>query len=438
MTKFMLQFTKPLTNFKRALLPSAICGAAFCASLFLFSCANKQERVVMQTNNAEFVSYAELFNASQDKVKVVVHYQDELVKKLCASKDSDKPDILAGSYLQAGIEKKCFANLNSLIKKNGPLDKDAFYPSLLQTGRSGEKQCLLPVSFNLPGLVFYSSNYESLQDAAMLSFDDIKEVSKKFNAQNKDGVYTAMGFGPLWSADFLYLVFKDNGVFFNPNPEAKAIVFTENAFAKSVDFIRDWISQVNGGAKNEQDFAFKYLYMPFYNQAQSGRCLFSYASSRQILSLSKDQIHDLDFRWICNNNKIQVEDDLVSIGIYAKSKKKAAAKKFIVWFMGDFSQKQMLDRKAQMNLTTDSFGIAGGFSSLQNVTERLFPLYYRFLLSNTPVADRLSAPQSFPSDWAKIKEQAVEPFIMDACSAEGGKYKSLNERYANFLDSESK
>ena len=269
----------------------------------------------------------------------------------------------------------------------------------------------------------------------MLRQSDIKSLSKKFNAQARDGSFTAMGFGPLWSQDFLYLVFKDMGVFYNVSQDS--IAYTENVFAKSADYVRDWIAQVNGGAKNEQDFAFKYLYMPFYKQVQSGRCLFSYASSRQILSLSKDQIQDLDFRWICNQNKIQIEDDLVSVGIYSKSKNKAAAKKFILWLMSEFSQKQMLDRKVQMNLATDSFGIAGGFSALQNVTERLFPLYYRALLSNTPLADRLAAPQNFPSDWAKIKAAVVEPFILDSVSG-NSKAATLADRYAALLASESK
>ena len=427
MTTFIQAFTKRPKNFK-ALFLLAI-------SLLFFSCAKGETRLVLKTNNIEFISCAELFNASQDKIKVVVHYQDELVKNLAQGKDAEVPDLLAGSCLQAGIEKKVFARLDSLIKEKGPLDKNAFYPALLQTGRAGEKQYLLPVSFNLPAMVFYSGNYERLKDAAMLSFEDIKSLSKKFNAQARDGSFTAMGFGPLWSQDFLYLVFKDMGVFYNVSQDS--IAYTENVFAKSADYVRDWIAQVNGGAKNEQDFAFKYLYMPFYKQVQSGRCLFSYASSRQILSLSKDQIQDLDFRWICNQNKIQIEDDLVSVGIYSKSKNKAAAKKFILWLMSEFSQKQMLDRKVQMNLATDSFGIAGGFSALQNVTERLFPLYYRALLSNTPLADRLAAPQNFPSDWAKIKAAVVEPFILDSVSG-NSKAATLADRYAALLASESK
>ena len=390
----------------------------------------------MWTDNVEFVSYAELFNASQDNIKLVVHYQKKLLKSLETSRKEADVDLLAGSYLRAGMEKKYFSRLDSLVKSKGPLEKNSFYPALLQSGRFNDKQFLLPLSFNLPALVFYSGNYEMLKDAAMLSFEDIKALSKKFNSQNKDGVWTAMGFGPLWSPDFLYLLFKDNGVFYNVG--ADSIVFTENAFKKSVDYVRDWIEQVNGGPKNEEDFAFKYLYMPFYNQVQSGRCLFAYASSKEIFSLEKDQIHELDFRWICNDNKIQMEDDLTCIGIYSKSRKKSEAKKFITWLLSEDSQKQILDRKFQMNLSAGSFGVAGGFSSLRDVTERLFPLYYRALLSNTPVADKLFAPQTFPGDWAGIKAFALEPFILEQAASIDSHSKDLSERYKNYLASEGK
>ena len=270
----------------------------------------------------------------------------------------------------------------------------------------------------------------------MLSFDSIKEISKKYNVKRRDGVYTSMGFGPLWSSDFLYLVFKDKGVFFNV--DADSISYTENMFEKNVEFIKDWVEQVNEGAKNEEDFAFKYLYMPFYNQVQSGHCLFSFASSRDILSLPTDKIRDLDFRWICNDGKIQIEDDFVSAGIYSKSKKKAAAKQFIIWLLNEKSQRQILERKFKMNLETDSFGIAGGFSSLKSSTEKIFPLYYRVMISNIPQAERLAAPQTFPANWDRIKKQVVEPHILAACSGDNSKYKSINERYMDFVASEAK
>ena len=209
-------------------------------------------------------------------------------------------------------------------------------------------------------------------------------------------------------------------------------------FEKSVDYVKDWVDEINEGVKNEEDFAFKYLYMPFYNQVQNNRCLFSFASSREILSLSNDKIRDLDFRWICNDGKIQIEDDFASIGIHSKSKKKAAAKKFILWLLNEKTQRGLLERKFKMGLENDSFGIAGGFSSLKAATEKIFPLYYRVMISNTPVADLLAAPQAFPANWERIKKYVVEPYIMAACSGDDSKKKSINERYEDFLASEAK
>lgn len=414
------------------------CKAVLLAALsvLLFSCKAKQVRAVLWTNNVDFVSYAELFNASQDKIRVVPYYFNAPARKLSESGADSNVDILAGSFLQSGMEEKAFVNLSSLFRKKGPLFKDDFYEPLLNSCSRNGKQFLIPISFNLPSLVFYSENYENVLGATMLSFDSIKEISKKYNVKRRDGVYTSMGFGPLWSSEFLYLVFKDRGVFFSV--DADSISYTENMFEKNVEFIKDWVEEVNEGAKNEEDFAFKYLYMPFYNQVQNGRCLFSFASSRDILSLPNDKIRDLDFRWICNDGKIQIEDDFVSMGIYSKSKKKAAAKQFIIWLLNEKTQRKILERKFKMNLETDSFGIAGGFSSLKSSTEKIFPLYYRVMISNIPLAERLSAPQIFPANWDRIKKQVVEPFILAACSDDNSKNKSINERYMDFVASEAK
>ena len=424
----MRRFIKRQKNFKTVLFAAL--------AILLSSCSKKQERLVLWTNNVDFVSFVELFNASQDKARIVARYYDTPTNKFASATAAVRPDIIAGSYLQAGIEKKIFVNLNSLFGKKGLLVKDDFYEPLLKSCSRNEKQYLIPVSYNLPSLVFDSSNYENVLGATMLSFDTIKEISKSYNAKNRSGVYTSMGFGPLWSSDFLYLIFKDNGVFFNV--EGQKISYTENMFNRSVDFVRDWVNEINEGVKNEEDFAFKYLYMPFYNQAQNGRCLFSFASSRDLLSLPNDKIRDLDFRWICNSGKIQIEDDFVSIGISSKSKHKGAAKKFILWLLNEKTQRKILERKFKMNLETDSFGIAGGFSSLKSATEKVFPLYYRVMISNTPIADRLAAPQAFPANWERIKKNVVEPYILAACSGDDSKNKSIDERYEDFLASEAK
>lgn len=398
---------------------SSVLAVFLLAAFLLTACSKKNEPLVLWTNKVEFVSYCELYNSLQNDVKIIPLYQKAHGQKI---------DIVAGSYIQSGIKEKKFAPLNSLIKGKGPLNKDDFYSALLKNGSLNERQYLLPVSFNLPALVFNTANYDAVREYNMLSWADIQTLSKKFNAQNKSGAYTAMGFGPLWSDDFLYLIFKTDGIFFDVQNDT--ILYSENAFKKTADEIDEWVRNVNGSAENEQDFAFKYLYMPFYNQVHSGRCLFSHATSTQIMALSGDQLSNLDFKWICNNGKIQAEDDAVMIGIDSKSRRKAEAKKFIVWLLNEDSQKKMLDRKFKMNLETATFGIAGGFSSLQNVNRRLFPLYYKALLSNVPDESSIAAPGTFSEDWAEIKEKVLLPFIADYMRKSGDAAKPLAERYA--------
>lgn len=398
-------------------------------SCLLFSCSNKTPRLVLWTDCVDFVLYTELFNSSQDKIKLIAIYKDDLTGAMPPAKSEARPDIIAGAFLRSGIQKKYFSRLDSLFGKNA-LSKEIFYSLILESGKFKEKQYLLPVSFNLPALIFHTNNYDYAQNA-FLSFDDIKEVSEKFNAKD-GGTYSAMAFGPHWNSDFLYLFLKTAGV--NYTLQDGEFVYTEGAFQSAVNSINEWSEKINGGVHSELDFAFNFLYTPFYEQVQSGRSLFAYATSDQIFSLTEDQFKKIDFHWICNDGKIQIEDDAIMMGIYSASKNKAAAKKFLLWFMSEDSQKKMLERKFAMKLRTQTFGIAGGFSSIQSVNQNIFPSYYRPLMSNVPRSDYLEMPQTFISDWSYIKSKIIIPFILASTEESAPQTKSLAELYNEYLE----
>ncbi len=74
----------------------------------LFSCANETSRLVLWTDCVDFVSYTELFNASQDKIKIVALYKDDLTGAMPPSKSEPHPDIVAGAFLRSGMQKKIF------------------------------------------------------------------------------------------------------------------------------------------------------------------------------------------------------------------------------------------------------------------------------------------------------------------------------------------
>ena len=64
-----------------------------------------------------------------------------------------------------------------------------------------------------------------------------------------------------------------------------------------------------------------------------------------------------------------------------------------------------------MHLETDLFGIAGGFSSLRDVTEHVLPIYYNQLLTNLPPSQMLTVPQMLPARWESYRTLVVEPYI---------------------------
>ena len=105
---------------------------------------------------------------------------------------------------------------------------------------------------------------------------------------------------------------------------------------------------------------------------------------------------------------------MVSMAIYRKSRRPKEAEDFIAWFFQAENQKSMLERAKKMDLSSMTFGISGGFSSLHTVNELVFPTYYHTLLGNLPSEKSLAAPYAFPSRWVSLKERVVYPYLISA------------------------
>ena len=385
-------------------------------------CSKNQEALILWTDNVEFASYVELFNSSQKEVKVAAVYKSDLINNLSDKKNSTSPDLIAGSWLLCGIQKKIFSPVNKVFSED--LKEEDFYPELLESGRSRKIQYLLPVSFNLGAFVFDSENLEYVNESNTITTDQIKEYSKNFNVKNKNGIYEKMAFAPQWNPDFLYEVLRTNDVKFKiENSELK---FNIPLYENTCKSLIDWTNTINTSYNEEKDFAFKYLYTPFNKQVMQQKSLFAYTTSDRLLSLSEDQLDKIDFRWFIENGKSPVKEDMVMIGIYRKSKNKSAALKFIQWFMNQTSQEQMLKCRIEMNLDTNTFGIAGGFSSLISVNEQVLPVYYKYLLAKTPSSSIPKSPTSYPSEWNAIKKEIIIPCMLSEISGKHDSYALAN------------
>ncbi len=410
----MTLFTKLLTRWQAnkktsRTVSSIIVGAALFTSISFVSCSNKNSTLIIWTDRQELAAYTELFNTTHKDVKAIAIYKETLAASLPPSKKEIQPDLIIGSWLKGSITRKYFSPVDYLFKEN-PSFKNSFYPQMIEYGVLNEKQYLIPLSFNLPIMVFAQQNEQTINNEHVLSLDMIKKTAAEFNSNGRDESYSTIGYAPSWDKDFLYEATK----IFGAKYQEKGLAFSWNneAIESTVKYMRDWTLQYNQDTSTETDFQFKYLYIPKYKQLSSGRCEFAFMTSDQFFTLSNEQAMGLTFRWLVGENEtVMVEDNIVTMGIFKKSKNKKAAEIFLKWISSESSQADLIKRTINMNLDTVSFGIAGGFSAIKNVNSNVFPSHYRELLGNLPGEQSMELPLILPHRWPILKEKVIETYL---------------------------
>lgn len=434
---FTIQLTSFLNNTVRKAFAKLVLHAAACAVVcfifvgaFLFSsCSVSNERknpIVIWTDSEELASYVELFNATHDAQAVII-YKKEVLRAFPPAKDEQIPDLVIASALKTENIRKNFSPVEFVFGEH-KLSRSIFYSKLLEYGTSKGTQYLLPVSFNLPTMVFSKNNSSFITDDHIIMLEDIKNAASKFTAKNEAGTtFLTMGYAPSWDADFVYNVTKLKGASYKE--DEKVFSYNENALQQVIQYCKNWTTSSNESTAVEQNFQFKYLYMHKSNQLSTDKCLFVYMPSNEFFTQKHNETAAISFRWLSDGECIMMEDNIVSLGLYKKARNPQKAKIFMEWFFSKDTQKQLMERMKKMNLTTSKFGIVGGFSSIKEVNETVFPIYYRELLENLPMENYLSVPNALPSRWSSIKERIIIPYLTESIDTrEDREVKTLEQR----------
>ncbi|GHT78788.1 lipoprotein [Spirochaetia bacterium] len=399
---------------------------------FLFgSCAFREPHTaILWTDRPEFAVYAEYFNSSQDKYKIETRYFDSLTENLresAAPAGTVSPDIVVGSWLKSASTRTLFRPLDYLFRK-GAVNQDAFYARLLSLGRIEDKQYLFPVSFNIPALAFSRDNSGLLSNLFVIELEKIKTAGKAYNLET-GGAYTRMGFSPSWNNEFLFVT----ATLFNTSfREADPLAWDESALEHAITYIRDWVEDANTSITMEDDFAFKYFFIPPSKLAITDRILFTYLDSAEFFTLAEEQRDNLDFRWIAREDTIPLSENSTYYGIYKSGKAKKAATAFTQWFFREETQRRLLGECKNLRMNETIFGIANGFSAMRTVTEQIFPQFYPSLLGHMPPQDSLSPPNILPSNWTTLKERVILPYLHNRIRA-GADSQSLERQLADWL-----
>jgi len=400
-----------------------------CVLLFsaaMISCGGNKTAQIW-TDRGEFAFYGEYFNTVQSQYKVAVKYFQSPGAEL--AKTNSTPDIVVGSWLKNASTAVNFKIIDNIFGAK-KLSRSVFYPRLLASGRIDRNQYLLPVSFNIPALIFSRDRERELSGQFTIDFDEIKDLSGKFNTVSR-GAYTRMGFSPLWSDEFLFTAAVLSGSSFM---EASPLVWNAYALDSAMDLIYKWTNEINTNNQAEEEFSFKYFFEPPQKLIQSGRILFSYAESGALFTLGQDNKNTLDFRWIMEQNMIPIMEDIVFMGIPKKGRSQRAARAFVQWFFRIENQRMLLEYSKANQINDTVFGICGGFSALSPVTEQIFPLFYPELLGRMPPPEFLIPPSVLPENWAVIKERVILPYLHERARKESAEEtSSLDKRLSDWM-----
>ena len=415
-----------LRNRRKSKFAAAL-GAFFASAVLFGSCWTGTSRVaVLWTDRPEFAAYAEHFNSGQSRFKIETYYREDPAQALAGTKAY--PDLVVGSWLKSASTRAYFKPLDYFFE-DLLLKETAFYPRLLALGNIDSKQYLLPVSFNLPALIFSRDNAALVPTPFTLSLEDIQRLAKAYNRLNGDS-FIRMGFSPRWNDEFLFIASSLWGTSFR---EGTPLAWDAGALEKAISMVRAWTADANRDAAAEDEFSFKYLYDPAPKLASSGRILFAYLPSDELFTVPEERRATLDFRWIVRESSIPVIEGASYLGICKNGKGRDAADAFVQWFYREDTQRELLAQSERNRTDETVFGIADGFSALRSVNEQVYPQFYPGLLGHVPPADYLSPPNILPRDWLILKSRVVLPYLHDrALAAAGAKVPTLDDRIADW------
>jgi hypothetical protein len=387
---------------------SGVCimGAVFMCGACQFSSA---KIVTVWTDQSVVALYADYFNAAQDKYKAEVFYFERVSEYLSETKPQGQasPDIVIGNWLSSADTLALFKPVKAYYQNMS--FEDVFYPGLLENSSIKDEQVLLPVSFDLHALAFDHNNFALLPDPFSLDISAIQQIASDYNLM-QNGVWTRIGFSPLWNEEFLFLTSELFGVNWR---EDRPVSWDADLLEQTLEGLREWVIVANDSIEADNDFYFKYFYEPPDKLAANDRILFTFTRVSDFFKLTEEHRDAIDFRWLEHENRIIPAENVVYYGIYRNSRSKNAATAFTNWFFNADTQQQFLARSKTTRNAESYFGIANGFSAMRTVTETIFPQYYSGMLGHIPPPDKIISPGVFPSFFPEIKERVILPYLRE-------------------------
>lgn len=389
-----------------------IIAAAVSALLFSGCFLIEQKTAILWTNIPEVAAYVEIFNASQTNYRVELVYAENPADIHRLNAD-DAPDIVISENLASNAVITAFAPLDGLIEE-GLFDPAVLYSDLYKLGTREDIPYVLPVSFNIPAVMYKQGTLSDAVTGNIISPEQLRTEAELFNRRSTSK-YPVIGFVPGWTPDFLL---KTSFIMDSEFAETEdgSLIWNDSNLMQTIDFSRDWSENINSGWAEEEDFTMTYCYDPGYKLLNAERIGYYYTTLKDFYTIPADDRATLEFKWLGSDTDIPVCRDIVFTGIPKESAKKKTAEAFILWLLDEDTQKTLIESSHFKR--TRTFGISEGLSSLKSINGLVMPAHYTRLIGAIPGSEYLGFPKTLPADWQQIRNDVIIPWMLEQNSAE--------------------
>ncbi len=389
----------------------------FLLGVLLASCSSGSRVSVMVTDIPEMALYAELYNASQGSYRISTEFHPDPGSRIRYSQNI--PDLLVSRNLSPLGNRDKFTTLDFVFGRASQ-SQDNFYPGLLDMGKAGSSQILLPICFNLPVILGLKTTFSSELSGLWINFPDIEAFSVKFNKPNRNP--PNLGYSLRWGEDQMASILFRYKVDIR-YPMGGPLNWNEDALTQALGFLGK--SRENNATVFEDQFTSKYLPGHGFRLLTDNRILFYPSDLKNYLNLPVNQSAQLDFRYPAMENRVMALSHVVFLGIPSQGKSREAAEDFSSWLLRTKTQIEILDygKKNQVK----SFGIAGGLSSLRDVSEKYIPEADTRLIGLIPPGNAIEFPPPLPAEWNILYGELIYPWLNK--KLQNSEYPSLTDVY---------
>ncbi len=390
----------------------------------LSSCNQLETRVsTLWTNVPEMALCVEKFNTSQRDWQILLEYKDDPAAVLAGP--GPKADLVIARGLATSAVKDGLVPLGFLFD-GGNLSRTSFYKGILEAGQQGETYKLLPVSFDLPILIFSEKTVPDLPGFSV-DLESLKSQNARFSVGLDGKSPTRMAFSPRWQSFGLTLLHL-KGADFREGFQ-RTLTWDSSRLNEGLSMLHTWPSP---GWDQVTEFQRKYLQSDPVLVLNLNRIQFFPSTLATFLSRPWQERRGLDFRFVDSRGLVAATDSTVWAGIPSSSLTRGAAEGFLAWLFRVDTQENLI---RQTRAGDDrAFGLARGLSALVVPNGKALADGWPDTEGRMPRADQVAFWGELPADWSALKAAVIRPWLETPSASE----ESLKAAFDKFRSSSSR